>query len=269
MKMTANGFDIQVTDQGSGMPALVFLHYWGGSSRTWDDVVAALPSRYRTVRPDLRGWGDSTPTQGSQAPQGYALNDFVADAVALVDELGLNDYVLIGHSMGGKIAQLFASKRPKGLTGLILIAPAPPGPLNLPPQAMVAMASAYDSAQSVEQALEHMLTAKALSPAHHRQVIADSLRGAPDAKKAWPASTSREDITQLVRAIDVPTLVIAGEADRVDSVATLTSELLPHIPQAVLHTLPGTGHLSPLEAPIAIATLIADFVEGTVLRDRA
>ena len=66
-----------------------------------------------------------------------------------------------------------------------------------------------------------MLTAKALSPKDREQVIEDSLRGAPQAKAAWPRSTSLEDITRDVAAIDVPTIVIAGELDRVDSVGTL------------------------------------------------
>ena len=51
-------------------------------------------------------------------------------------------------------------------------------------------------------------------------------------------------------------MVIAGELDRVDSVATLRDELLPRIPQAQMHVLPGTGHLSPLESPDQVAALI-------------
>jgi len=57
MKISSNGVQIHVDDQGKGTP-IVFLHYWGGSSRTWDDVIAALEGNYRTIAPDLRGWGD-------------------------------------------------------------------------------------------------------------------------------------------------------------------------------------------------------------------
>lgn len=101
MVLLANGINIRFKDEGKGTPQIVFLHYWGGSSRTWDDVVAALPSGYRLIRPDLRGWGDSLPAQSATAP-GYALSDFVADAEALIEQLGLENYVLVGHSMGGK-----------------------------------------------------------------------------------------------------------------------------------------------------------------------
>jgi pimeloyl-ACP methyl ester carboxylesterase len=75
---------------------------------------------------------------------------------------------------------------------------------------------------------------------------------------AW--STSLEDITRDVAAINAPTVVIAGELDRVDSVGLLKAELLSRIPHAALHVLPGTGHLSPLESSQELARLIRDFV---------
>ncbi len=255
MKVTSNGIQLYVKDQGSGTPALVFLHYWGGSSRTWDDVVAALPAEYRTVVPDQRGWGDS------DAPaSGYALADFADDAQGLIAALEIQQYVLVGHSMGGKIAQSLASRRPRGLIGLALVAPSPPVPLALPPEVREAMLGAYDSRESVGMAIDQMLSAKTLSAKHREQVIGDSLGGARQAKMAWPTSTSLEDITGVVGSIDVPVIVIAGELDRIDSVATLEAELLTRIPHATLRVVPGTGHLSPLESPVDVASMIHEFV---------
>jgi pimeloyl-ACP methyl ester carboxylesterase len=259
MVLLANGINIGFKDDGKGTSAIVFLHYWGGSSRTWDDVVAALPSGYRLIRPDLRRWGDSIPAQSATAFS-YTLSDFVADAEALIKQLELEHYVLVGHSMGGKIAQLLASRRPGGLKGLVLVAPAPPGPLNLPPPALEAMASAYESADSVRMAIDHMLTGKSLSEKHREQVIEDSLKGLPEAKAAWPKSTSREDITGEVGKINVPTLIIAGELDKVDSPEVLKTELLARIPRARLVELVCTGHLSPLESPTEIADNIVSFI---------
>ncbi|WP_162097244.1 alpha/beta fold hydrolase [Sphingomonas elodea] len=65
----------------------------------------------------------------------------------------------------------------------------------------------------------------------------------------------------MVHRIDVPTLVISGALDRIDTPARLEAELLPRIPHATVRILPDTGHLSPLEAPEALATLIAGFVD--------
>jgi hypothetical protein len=62
----------------------------------------------------------------------------------------------------------------------------------------------------------------------------------------------------------VPTVVIAGELDQVDSVGLLKAELLSRIPHAVLNVLPGTGHLSPLESPQELGRLVGDFADTQV-----
>jgi pimeloyl-ACP methyl ester carboxylesterase len=226
-------------------------------------VIAALPAPYHTVAPDHRGWGDS------EAPEtGYNLQNFADDLAGVITALDLQSYVLVGHSMGGKIAKLFASRRPRGLAGLVLVAPAQPVPLHLPDEAFAMMRGAYLSRESVGMSIDHTLTAKPLSAARREQVIADSLRGAPQARDAWPAYTSREDITKNVTAIDVPVIVIAGELDRVDSLDLHKAELLPRIAHAKLHVLAGTGHLSPLESPVEVAHRIHEFVSAIDMNPR-
>ncbi|QWT21382.1 alpha/beta hydrolase [Bacillus sp. NP157] len=244
-----------VVEQGSRGPTLVFLHYYGGSSRTWAPVLAVLPPDLRAIAPDLRGWGAA-----ARPADGYALGDYADDVEALVAAKGLTDFVLVGHSMGGKIAQLVASRRPPGLRGVVLVAPAPPTPMALPIEALQAMAHVYDTRESIEQALAMALTSRPLSPALHEQVVADSLAGAPAAKRAWPLGISQEDIGTAVADIQVPVLVISGSADKVDSTETLRRELLPRIATARLHVLDGIGHLVPLEAAQAVAALVTKFV---------
>jgi pimeloyl-ACP methyl ester carboxylesterase len=264
MKIASNGIQIHVEERGDGDLSLVFLHYWGGSSRTWRHVIAALPKTCRTVAIDHRGWGES------DAPAiGYAVADLADDAQGVIEALGLKRYILVGHSMGGKVAQLLASRRPQGLVGLVLVAPSPPQPMAIPREVREEMVGAYTSRESVGVTIDHVLASKALSPQDREQVIEDSLRGAPPAKAAWPRSTSQEDITRDVAAINVPTRVIAGELDRVDSVDMFKAELLPRISQAELHVLPATGHLSPLESPREIARLIGDFVDSCTVREAA
>ena len=255
MMIKANDLELHVEQRGAGGPALVFLHYWGGSSRTWQHVVDALSPDYRTVAIDQRGWGKSA------APAaGYALSDLADDVLAVVDALELESYILVGHSMGGKAAQLAASRRPRGLAGLVLVAPAPPSPLALPLDARQGMVHAYDSRESVVATVQQVLAPGGLSAGDLDTVIADSLAGASPAKAAWPLATSQEDITAVVPKIDVPVIVISGEHDRVDPPEVLRRELLPHIPHARLVVLPGIGHLSPLEAPSDLANIIKAFV---------
>jgi len=255
MNIALNGIRLHVKDQGSGAPALVFLHYWGGSSRTWRHVIAGLGPQVRAIAVDQRGWGQS------DAPEsGYALADLADDAWGVIELPGLDHYILVGHSMGGKVAQLLASRRPVGLAGLVLVAPSPPSPLNLPLAVRQGMVGAYDSRESVIATLKQVLAATPLGADDLEGVIADSLHGAPAAKAAWPLAASQENIMDAVSEIVVPTLVISGELDRVDPPAVLRQELLTRIPQAEFHVLPGVGHLSPLEAPGEVGRLIGKFL---------
>lgn len=263
MFVRSNGIELHVQQRGAGGPALVFLHYWGGSSRTWRHVIDALEPDFRTIAIDQRGWGQS------EAPAtNYALADLAADASGVIEALGLRRYILVGHSMGGKVAQLVASCRPSGIAGLVLVAPSPPSPLALTDEVRHGMVKAYATRETILETVAQVLTARQLQLQDLELVVADGLLGAAPAIAAWPLSASQEDITAQAAMIDVPTMVIAGAEDRVDPPDVLRRELLPHIPQAQFHLLPGVGHLSPLEAPRDIANLIRTF--GRILiPDRA
>jgi pimeloyl-ACP methyl ester carboxylesterase len=154
MERTTNGIQLNVRDEGKGEPSLLFLHYWGGSSRTWDPVINSLKTDFRCVAYDHRGWGKS-----DKPETGYSVHDLAEDAEALTQTLGLTRYVLIGHSMGGKVAQLLAAKRPVGLEALILVAPAPPTPINVPEAQRKQMIQAYQHREAVEFLIQNVLTA--------------------------------------------------------------------------------------------------------------
>lgn len=257
MKVQSNGIGVHVEDKGSGQPALVFLSYYGGTFRTWKYVTERLAETYRTIALDHRGSGQS------DAPAtGYSLTDHAADTLGVIEALGVSQYILVGHSMGGKVAQLCASQRPRGLTGLVLVGSSMPTPLVVSSEMREGMRTAYSTRQNVEMAIDQVLTAKPLDPADREQVIEDSLGLAPQAKEAWPAYSSQEDISDAVSAITVPTLIVACELDRVDSVEKTKVDLLPRIPGAVMHIVPGTGHLSPLESPTELVRLIDTFATG-------
>lgn len=255
MKLDINGTQIHVIQQGLGPVALIFLHYYGGSVRTWSSVMNILSPQYRTLAMDHRGWGDS-----DKPEEGYHLANLAADVEGVITRLGLQRYILVGHSMGGKVAQLVASHRPQGLEGLILVAPSPPVPMRLSGEERTVLKSAYLCRESVNDVIDHVLTAKKLSTWLREQVIVDSLKGSPQAKKAWPDDVMNEDITTAVTAIRVPVKVVIGEKDQVERISVLKAELLPRIPQADLHIIPDAGHLLPLEAPEELARVIGGFI---------
>jgi 3-oxoadipate enol-lactonase len=117
--------------------------------------------------------------------------------------------------MGGKVAQYLASQRPEGLEGLVLVAPATPTPQNLPEPAKQAQLHAYDNRENALNAMA-FLTAFSPSDALREQILSDNFAGAPQARLAWPTSSAYEDISAIVGNIAVPTLILAGDQDRVD-----------------------------------------------------
>jgi pimeloyl-ACP methyl ester carboxylesterase len=136
---------------------------FGGTGRTWDLVIRELAGRHRCVAPDLRGWGGS-----DKKADGYDLHIQADDVAAIVASLGLSQYILVGQSMGGKIAQILGARRPQGLKGLVLVAPAPPTPFTAPKEQRDAMLESYQTAAGVEFALSILTSRSRTSTAGDR-----------------------------------------------------------------------------------------------------
>ncbi|MFD7919892.1 alpha/beta fold hydrolase [Streptomyces sp. NPDC059740] len=256
MTVPVAGGSLDVRVGGQDGPTLVFVHYWGGSADTWNGVIGHLPDGQATLRFDQRGWGSSTALPGP-----YHLGRLAADLLGVVETRVPGPFVLVGHSMGGKASQLVAARRPAGLSGLVLLAPAPPQP---PPtvteEYRLGLSHAYDSPETVQYALDHVLTASPLTGAVRATAVHDSLAAGAEARREWPLRGIAQDITHSVRDIEVPVLVLAGEKDVVEPEHVLRDHLLPHIPHATLTTVPDTGHLLPVEAPGAVAAALTGFL---------
>ncbi len=222
-----------------GRPALLFLHYWGGSIRSWLPVMETLSDANRRVAIDFRGWG-----QSSKDAMDHGLETLADDVIGVISELGLTEFVIIGHSMGGKVAQIVAARRPKGLQSLILVAPAPPTALDAPEEQRQGMIAAYESREGVMGIIADL----PLSDAQREQVIEDALSGSPAAKRAWPEQGMTKDIREQASGITVPVHVIVGSADPVEPEASLREAFGKVIPGAAFTVLAGVGHLAPIEA---------------------
>jgi pimeloyl-ACP methyl ester carboxylesterase len=259
MNYQIQGLSIHVEEHGTKEPALVFLHYWGGTSRTWRMVTAELEGQFKTVAYDARGWGRSDKTLA-----GYKLADLADEALSVVKALGIKQYVLVGHSMGGKVAQLIASRRPEGLLGLILVAPAQPTPRHNPEEMRQGQLHAYDNRENVLKVIgSGLLTAHPPSPEILEQIVEDSMSGSREATMAFPTGSLLEDISPEVAKINVPTVLVAGELDQVDTIERHQTEVLAYIPKAEFKIIKGSGHLIPIDAPLQLAKEIASFM-GTL-----
>jgi pimeloyl-ACP methyl ester carboxylesterase len=254
MKYEVQGLSLNVEKSGSGEPTLVFLPYWGGTSRTWNKVIAELKDRFTTVAYDPRGWG-----QSDKSAAGYTLADLADEALSLIQTLGIKSYVLVGHSGGGKVSQLIASRHPEGLQGLVLVAPAPPTPQRFPNEMRETQIHAYDTREGVLETIR-FLSARMPDLSVVEQIVEDSMSGSREATLAYPTASILEDISSEVSKIDVPTLVLAGELDRLDPIEQHKREVVARIPNAQFAIVKGSGHLIPVDEPVQLAKEIAGFV---------
>jgi pimeloyl-ACP methyl ester carboxylesterase len=211
-----------------------------------------LADEYQCVAPDLRGFGDSA----APATE-YTLSTYADDVAELIDVLRIERYMLIGHSMGGKIALALAARQPPGLEALVLVAPSPPTPEPMSNDERTHLLEGYAD-RVVAQETAHKLIALPVAASVREQVIEDNLRSSYPAWVAWLEHGNREDISAIMSRVIVPVLVVAGANDPIMPADLLEHEVVQRIAEARMAVVPQAGHLMPLEAPGAIAGLIRE-----------
>ena len=239
-------------DIGTGEPALVMMHYFGGSAREWAQVADALAEQYRCVAVDMPGFG------AANCWQGFSVEQMVTDVKALMENLNLKRCILVGHSMSGKVAITLAAARPAGLEGLILVAPSPPSPEPMSEKDRRNMLEGYGK-RSAAEATVNKITARPLPPELFDMAVEDDLLSSAAAWAAWLEHGSREDLSRQVGVLDLPALVVAGEKDPVLPAPIQNRDVLPHLSRGRLEIVPDSGHLIPPEQPAALASLITAF----------
>ena len=114
----ANGMELDVWEAGpAAAPALIFLHGFPESHRTWRHQIAHLSPRFRCIAPDLRGYGGSSRPEGVEA---YATPALVGDVLALADALGVERFAVLGHDWGGVLAWAIAAHGQTRITHTII-----------------------------------------------------------------------------------------------------------------------------------------------------
>ena len=127
-------------DAGAGGVPVVFVHSYSGSAAHWSSQLRHLRSTRRAVALDLRGHGQSE----SPARDDYAVESLAGDIAAVVDGLGIERFVLVGHSLGGAVAIAYAGEHPEQTVGLLLVAAPGQVPADQANQIMTAMESDYE-----------------------------------------------------------------------------------------------------------------------------
>ncbi|RYU77960.1 alpha/beta hydrolase [Hymenobacter persicinus] len=232
----------------------VCLHYWAGSGLEWQAVAAELPTDLAVLGLDLGGFGEAPPPAG-----GYSVDAYADQVEEQIRARHLSNYVLVGHSMGGKMAMAVAARQPAGLVGLVLLNPSPPSPEPMTDEDRQASLKAWGKRAEAEKTFRKIVTLP-VPEAAHQQIVADSLRSTKAAWEAWMRHGSRENIVARLACLQLPCLIIAGASDPIMSPSVHGLETLPHLPEGTpLAILPGAGHLLPYEAPQDVARLLREF----------
>ena len=242
-------------------PTFIFLHYFGGSSRTWLPVIERLCDDHPCVALDLRGSGESRVNPAvAETLSAYSLDLLAGDLPPLIGELGCRRYVLVGHSMGGKVALVAATAHgcPPGLEALILLAPSPPTPEPMADAERARLLAGQGREPAIRKTLSE-ITAHQLSPDELRTAVADQLRVVPAAWRAWLEYGNRQDISARLPRLKVAVFLATGEKDANITAhllrQTITSQLPPELARAP-EIIPDAAHLLPLDASSGVAGFV-------------
>ena len=251
---------INCFDSGDG-PPILFVHGFPLDHSMWRRQLDEFSQTHRVIAPDLRGFGQSDITSGT-----VTMEQFADDLAALLDALSVTEPVLFcGLSMGGYIGWQFFKRHRNRLRALIqcdtrAIADTPEGVANREKLARLVL---ENGTEPVAAAMLPNLFAEATTPARQaaveetRQAV---LRTSPDGIAAASLGMSiRPDVATDLPSIDVPTLLIVGEEDRISPVEEMQG-IASAIPGAKLTVIPDAGHMSPLENPDAVNAAIRDLL---------
>ena len=217
-------------------PVMVLLHGLQDCARSWDTFAAAMRSGYRVIALDHRGHGDSA----HAAPDAYGFRDYIADLDALIAHLDLQDFILMGHSAGGRYAFVFAAEHPELVRSLVVV-DIDPDAVNPDSQGMfVRYNTESDEWDSLDAVVERLRDRQPQSTddmlLHQAQVMTRELT---DGRRVWKrdrrllAAYQRPDLWAEWRRIAVPTLIVRGRQSNL-----LTHEVAVRMREAIAHTAP-------------------------------
>lgn len=247
---TRIGYDVH----GAGEP-LLLIHGQSLDRTMWEGVYADLAESHRVIRMDMRGTGDSdVPLDIS-----YSMELLAHDALAVLDEEGVERAHVYGFSMGGKIAQTLAAMAPDRIGALILGATAPGGSneVERPHHTSVALRKA--NTEEGRDLIAHLFYSPSWADANPETVARILPRNPLRAQRRHYEASMKHDGWELLPRIQAPTLVVHGEDDELAPVAN--AELLAErIPNARLLLLPGARHGYLHEATPKATESVRDFL---------
>jgi 3-oxoadipate enol-lactonase len=258
MKIIANGIDIHYSIEGEG-PWITLSHSLACNLGMWDEQVEVLTRKYKVLRYDTRGHG-----QSSAPPGEYTLEQLADDIKALLDALRIRQTHWLGLSMGGMIGQTFALKYPGVFHSMVL---ADTTSRRAPDAAKlwgerIRIAREQGMAPLVETTLARWFT-EPYRTAHPEVVgrIADDIRATPVLGYIGCCQAiAKIDVTDRLQEISCPALVIVGEQDQ-GTPPAMARAIHENLPGSELQIIPSAAHLSSIEQAEVFNDAVLEFLD--------
>jgi len=245
--LTVGGSALHYTVHQDGTPVVVLIHGAGGSHLAWPPALRRLPG-VTTYALDLPGHGRST------GPGRERVEDYVVDLLSFLDGLGIDRVALVGHSMGGAVAQMTALTAPERAAALVLIGTA--ARLHVAPAILEGIR--HDFEQTV-----HLISQWAWEPGADPTWVARGeemmIQTGPQVLLGDFLACDRFDVRNRVTEIASPALVLAGSEDRMTP-PRFAQWLAERLPQGEFHLIEGAGHMLALERPHEVQEAVSAFL---------
>jgi pimeloyl-ACP methyl ester carboxylesterase len=265
--MTDDGVGLVVVEAGAG-PPLLLVHGFGGAKEDFADHMDALGAHHRVVAFDHRGHGESDAPDDVAA---YSLDRLAADVLCVADGLGIGDFTLLGHSMGGMAVRRTVLAHPDRIDALVLMDTCH-GPVRGLDPALIDVA-AQIALEDGKDVLKPLLDAAGTldTPAYYRmleqhtdyerysQYKWDSLSAVMWAAMAREIARQPDQLDRLVE-VSCPTLVIVGDQDA--PFLADSERMAVTIPGAELVVVPDAGHSPQFENPTVWFAALSTFLRS-------
>jgi len=250
-KENSTSIHLYYEDHGSGQP-VVLIHGYPLSSSSWEkQVPALLNAGYRVIAYDRRGFGKS-----SQPTTGYNYNTFAEDLHKLITHLKLRDFVLVGFSMGGgEVARYIGKHGSKDVSKAVIIGGIPPYLLKTADNPEGVDGTVFEGIEKAVAADRYAFFTEFFKNFYNTDVYLGKRVSEQAIQASWNTAaiasataslacvpTWHEDFRADVAKIDVPTLVIHGDSDRIVPFAAAGERTARLIPGAELVVIKGGPH---------------------------
>ena len=220
----SGNIDLYYEDHGSGKP-VVLIHGYPLSGASWEKQIEALLAEgYRVITYDRRGFGKS-----SQPTTGYNYDTFAQDLHEIVTKLELADFALVGFSMGGgEVARYIGKYGSKGVSKAVFISSVPPFLLKTSENPEGVDGSVFEGLQKAVSADRYAFFTEFFKDFYNTDLLMGKRVSEPAVQASWNIAASasataslacvptwHEDFRKDLARVDVPTLVIHGDADRI------------------------------------------------------